>query len=248
MTDPDAETHRTIADACLGVDPIPESMPGLSLYRRLVRNNLVGVTSRMMPRTRARLNALASGAFDASFDQFLSTQGPRTHYLRDVPGEFLAWTAPRWANRADVPAYAADLAAHELGEFQVGALPAPPVRAPLGDLALDRPLVFAEAQRLARYRFAIHELPEDIDDRTVPAARAVCLLYYRDAAYDVASMEIEPLPARILEALVAGLPVAQAIATACREAGAELTNTVLADTARLLAELGEQGVLLGAAG
>jgi hypothetical protein len=247
MTDPDADTHRRIADACLGVDPIADSTPRLSLYRRLVRNNLVGVTSRMMPRTRARLNALASGAFDASFDEFLATRGPRTHYLRDVPGEFLAWATPRWASRADVPAYAADLAAHELGEFQVGALPAAPVRAPLGDLALDRPLVFAEAQRLARYCFAVHELPEDIDDLTAPTARAVCLLYYRDAAYDIARVEIDPLPARILEALVAGLPVAQAIATACREMGAEVTNGVLADTARLLAELGEHGVLLGAA-
>jgi hypothetical protein len=241
----EAETQRRIADACLGAEPPP--LPRLSLYRRLVRNNLVGITSRMMPRTRARLNALASGAFDASFDDFLSTTGPRTHYLRDVPGEFLAWVGKRWEERDDIPGYALDLAAHELAEFQVGAFPAAPTP-PLGDLALDRPLVFAEALRLMRYRFAVHELADDVDDRTAPVARPVCLLIYRDAQYDIDEVELEPLPARILDALLAGLPLGQAIDDARKETGAELSRHVLADAARLLADLGERGVLLGAAG
>jgi hypothetical protein len=246
MTDDEAEAQRRIADACLGAEPPP--LPRLALYRRLVRNNLVGVTSRMMPRTRARLNALASGAFDASFDEFLSTRGPRTHYLRDVPGEFLAWATGRWAERADIPGYAPDLAAHELAEFQVGAFPAAPTRPPVGEVALDRPLVFAEAMRLMRYRFAVHELAEDVDDQTAPVARPVCLLLYRDLRYDIDAVELEPLSARILDALLAGLPLGQAIAAACKETGAALSDQVLADAARLLADLGERGVLLGAAG
>ena len=54
---------------------------------------------RMLPRTRARLNAACDGRFDADFGRFLDEVGPRTHYLRDVPAEFLAWARPRW--RAD---------------------------------------------------------------------------------------------------------------------------------------------------
>src|SRR4051812_2794211 len=65
------------------VAAILEAPSRLPLYRRLIRNNLEGVTFKMMPRTRARLNAVAgpntvagpngvaSGAFDASFDAFL---------------------------------------------------------------------------------------------------------------------------------------------------------------------------------
>ena len=79
-----------------------------------------------MKRTRARLDAAAEGAFDASFDAFLDQVGPRTHYLRDVPGEFLAWALPRWAARAALPAWIGDLARHELVEFQLAAAPEVP--------------------------------------------------------------------------------------------------------------------------
>jgi hypothetical protein len=246
MKDDEAERQRAIADACLG--PVAPALPRLSLYRRLVRNNLVGVTARMMPRTRARLNALAAGAFDATFDEFLATRAPRTHYLRDVPAEFLAWATPRWRDQANVPAYAADLAAHEVGEFQIGAVPAPGKRPPPGELALDRPLLFAEAIRLGRYDFAVHELPDDVDDLTEPEARAVWLLVSRDAGYDVESTELDPLSGRILEALLAGTPLGQAIATACNETGALLDDRVLGKAAELLADLGKRGLLLGAAG
>jgi len=261
MSDPEATVQLMIAEACFGrgsleafttdlrafladhgvsgedADAIVAAPPRLALYRRLIRNNLVGVASQMMPRTRARLNALASGAFDAAFDAFLATQGPRTHYLRDVPAEFLAWATPRWTASADIPAYATDLAMHELAEFQVAALPAAEARPPLGELALDRPLVLAEAQRLMRYRFAVHELPEDVGDRSEPEARPVSLLVYRDADDALGSMELSPIAARIFESLVAKLPLGQA-----------LTDALLADAATLLATLGEEGVLLGASG
>ena len=165
----DAKLHQMIANACLhsateaeftadlraylerhaldadDVEAILAAPPRLGLYRRLIRNNLVGVTSQMMPRARARLNAVASGAFDATFDAFLDAVAPRTHYLRDVPGEFLAWAIPRWKARADIPAYAADLAAHELVEFAIAAAPTPPVSPPLAEVTLDRRLVLEMA-------------------------------------------------------------------------------------------------------
>src|SRR5258706_7274054 len=108
----DARVHEMIARACLGlgaaaeiaedpraflekcglakedVDAICASPRRLGIYRRLVRNNLAGVVDKMMPRARARLNR-AARAFDATLEQFLDERGPRTHYLRDVPREFL---------------------------------------------------------------------------------------------------------------------------------------------------------------
>ena len=69
----------------------------LAVYRSLVRNGLAGVVVRMLPRTRARMNAACAGRFDADLAAFLEEVGPRTHYLRDVPGELFAWAQPRWA-------------------------------------------------------------------------------------------------------------------------------------------------------
>jgi hypothetical protein len=228
------------------VEAICSAPARLLLYRTLVRNNLVGVTSKMMPRTRARLNALSDGAFEASFDEFLAEAGPRTHYLRDVPGEFLVWVTPRWMARGDIPRYIGDLATHEVVEFQVAALPVPEAPPPLGELALDRPLVFAEARRLMRYRFAVHELPEDPDDRSEPQARPVSLLVYRDAHHAIGSEELTPVRAALLDALFEGDPLGRAVAKACASAGLPVTDAFLVDAARLLATLAERGILLGA--
>jgi hypothetical protein len=228
------------------VDAICAAPPRLSLYRRLVRNNLVGVTRRMMPRTRARLNDLGGGAFDATFDAFLEARAPRTHYLRDVPSEFLAWAAPVWRARPELPSYAADLAAHEVVEFEVCAAPVAREPPALAEMALDRALVFAEAKQLMRYAHAVHELPGGEDDRAAPAARDVTLLVYRDEHHTARFLELSPLAGSILERLFSGEPLGAAIATACAARDEPMNDAVLEGAARVLADLGERGVLLGA--
>jgi hypothetical protein len=219
------------------------SPPRLALYRRLVRNNLTGVTEKMLARTRARMNEGAAGAFDASFAAFLDEAGPRTHFLRDVPSEFLAWALPRWE---DLPPWLSDLARHELVEFQVAAAETPSEAPPVTEVALERPLVFAEPLRLMRYAFAVHELPADTADRTEPAARATALLVYREREHAVRFLELTPLAAELTERLLAGAPLGEAIRDAGAALGAPVTDAVLADVARLLADYGQRGVLLGA--
>jgi hypothetical protein len=268
--DPDARDARLqaiIAEACLGatsatelrgnlaafldrhgIDPadraaILAAPPRLGLYRRLVRNNLEGVTRTMLPRTRARLNDL-TGRFDADFAAFLATEAPRTHHLRDVPGEFLDWVRPRWEADAAVPAYLGDLARHELVAFRIGAAPAH-AAPPVGEVVLDRPLRFAAVRHLGRYEHAVHLLPEDEADRTVPEARPVALLAYRDAEHAVRFLDLSPLAAAILERLFAGETLSAALGPACAAHGYTLDDAILADIARLLADLGARGLLLG---
>jgi hypothetical protein len=219
----------------------------LGLYRRLVRANLLTCTGRMMPRTRARLNDLAEGAFDASFDAFLAERAPTTHYLRDVPAEFLEWVAPRWTALPLIPSYARDLARHELVHFQIAS--APPLATPpvLTELAIDRPVVFAPARRQVRYTHAVHALPEDTDDRTAPEKRDVFLLIYRDSENLARMLELSPLAARIAERLLGGEALGEALSKACAEEKTSVTPDVLASSARMLADWGERGILLGAA-
>jgi hypothetical protein len=202
----------------------------------------------MMPRTRARVNDAGRGAFDAAFDAFLEDEAPRTHYLRDVPAEFLAWVAPRWACDPAVPPFAADLAAYELVYFQIAAAPLlRPLDTP-ADLALDRGVVFCAARRLVRYGHAVQTLPDDEADRTVPAAGEVALLVYRDDQNAVRVLELSPLAAALAERLLDGAPLGSAIAAACRDQAAGPSEVVLASTARMLADWGARGLLLGAAG
>jgi hypothetical protein len=265
----EARVHAMMAEACLGttsdaeftrdlaafleargldapdVAAITSAPPRLALYRRLIRNNLTGVTERMLARTRARLNALG-GLFDATFADFLADRGPRTHYLRDVPREFLEWVTPRWSASSFAPAWALDLARHELIEYEVGAARAREETPALADVALERALVLTEPLRVMRSAFAVHELSADLDDRIEPRPRATALLVHRDEEHAVRFLELTPLAAAIVERLLDSATLADAVKGACTDVGTVTSDVVIADVAKLLADLGERGILLGA--
>jgi hypothetical protein len=256
-----------LADACLAVDEgalddlrgfleargvaeddivaILEAPPRLAVYRSLVRNGLARVIARMLPRTRARMNAACAGRFDTDVARFLEDAAPRTHYLRDVPRELFAWAEPRWRSSAEVPAYLPDLAAHELAAFAVAAAEDPGEgAASVGEVALDRPVVLAGSARLATYAWAVHALDDDVDATGLPARRDVNLLGYRDAEHVVRWLALTPLAGAIVGRLLAGETLGAAIAGACA-AFATAPADVGADVAKLLADLGERGVLRG---
>lgn len=259
--------QSAIADACLGatadedlardfggflaahgvapddIATIVAAPPRLAVYRSLVRNGLSSVVLRMLPRTRARMNAACAGAFDIDFGRFVDEVGPRTHYLRDVPAEFFAWAEPRWRADPRVPAYLPDLAAHELTHFAVAASECARAMGHASEVALDRPLAFIESARIARYEWAVHEVSADAGSTDEPARRDVRLLVYRDAVHAVHWLDLTPLAAAILERLLAREPLGVAVQNACAEHRAS-PAPVLDQVARLMADLGVRGVLV----
>ncbi len=269
MSDEERALARALAEACMGqtagdaisgdlrgfleghgvatedVEAVLRAPHRLGVYRSLVRNGLSSVVLRMLPRTRARMNAACEDRFDNDFARFVEEVGPRTHYLRDVPSEFFVWAKPRWLEDAEIPQYLVDLAEHELAGFALAASDAPSKTGILGEVALDRPLVFIASMRLLRYAWAVHELPDDEAARDAPARRNVFLLAYRDAVHRVRWLELTPLAASLVERLQAGELLGAAIAGACGEFGAPADPDAIAT---LLADLGGRGVLLGAGG
>jgi hypothetical protein len=261
--------ERAIADACLGertgeamardlrgfleahgvasedVEAILAEPPRLAVYRTLVQNGLGAVVVRMLPRTRARMNAACGGRFDADMARFLAEVGPRTHYLRDVPRELVEWAEPRWRSDPSVPAYLADLAAHELACFTVAAAERRDDAGSRADVTLDRPMAFDDSARLMRYAWAVHDLPADEEATDEPSRRDVRLLAYRDPGHVVRWLELTPLASSIVERLMSAEPLGPAVERACAEHGTA-PSSVATDVARLLADLGERGVLLGA--
>jgi hypothetical protein len=255
-----------LADACFGESPSFDELPGflerhaipsedaeailasprrLGLYRRLVRYNLIHVIGQMLERTRARLEARVPGGFEAAIGGFLAERGPRTCHLRDVPSEFLAWAAPAWRRDPRLPPWLADYAELELVDFTLAVAPRPLPPPPLEEVTAERALVFAEPRTLVHLGWAVHLVPVD-DVMAEPEERAVDLLAYRDAEHAARYLDLSPLAASILERLMGGSPLAAAMVDACAARGEALDNAVLAGAARLLADLGERGVLLGA--
>ena len=99
--------------------------------------------------------------------------------------------------------------------------------------------------RLLRSAWAVHELPADEKATDPPAARDVTLLGYRDSASEVRWLELTPLAGDVVSALASGDALGHAVEHACTSHGIA-PAAVLADIAKLLADLAERGVLLGA--
>ena len=220
------------------VDAMMRRPQRFSIYRRLVRNTLEGVVYRLLPRTRAHMGE----KLERTLERFLHERGPQTHYLRDVPAELLAWAEPQW--RGDVAGWLVELARHELVSFQVST--APKLAEPrAADVAIDKPLLLSSLARIERYGHAVHELGEE--PGATPAARDVALLYYRDEDFELRTLELEPLAAALLDKAPSAV-LRDAIAAACEATGQPMNDDTLVAVARLLADLGERGVLLGSPG
>jgi hypothetical protein len=269
MSGDDAALQRALADACLldGVtDRLANELPAfllergvdrddvaaiaaqprrIAVYRSLVRNGLSSVVARVLPRTRARMNRTADGRFDRDFAAFVDRPGPRTHYLRDVPGEFVAWAEPRWHADADLPAYLSDLAMHELSAFAVGAAADATGTAPIGQVSLERALAFHASTTIVSYVWRVHDLSDALDADDAPAAGDVTLLGYRDSDHRVRWLELTPMAAAIVSRLRSGATLGDAITSAC---GAMSATPDTGAIAALLGDLSERGVIVGAVG
>ncbi len=238
-----AALQLELASAALGQE-LPASLEGtrLAFYRRLVHGALDECMGSILPRTAARLGE----RFWREVRLFYAERGPRTHYLRDVPTEFLAWWADRpWPE--DLPAYALDLARHEATSIEVGAALDGGGRPAVAALELGRPVVFQEATALRRYRHAVHRLPEDPEDRSEPEAVPVALLAYRDAEHELRYLELSPVAAAILGRLLGGVTLQEAIVGGAGEGGVPVDDALLQGVAVLLGDLAERGALLGGA-
>jgi len=212
------------------------------VYRTLVRNTLKNAVALAIPRTLARLGA----RFDESFDRFLAERGPRTHYLRDVTTELLDFVAPLWAADPRFPPWSLELARHEALEIVIASTADPPVPRELGELDVERGLAFIAAARVVRYEYAVHRLSADEGDRSAPAREPTALFVYRDPAADVRYLELSPLAALIISRLLTGETLGGALAGAAAAEGASLTENVISGAAKLLSDLAERGVVLGA--
>jgi hypothetical protein len=161
-----------------------------------------------------------------------------------VPAELVGWAAPRWRDDPRVPPYVLDLAVHELAVHDVSTCDASRRGAPVHEVALDRTLVWTESARLLAYDWAVHDLSTDVADLGAPARGPVRLLAYRDAEHAVRFLELTPLAFALMSRLRAGAVLGSAVEESCREL-ATSPGDVANDVARLLADLGERGVVLG---
>lgn len=239
-----AEHVMQAADVDAGdAKAILENAPRFWLYRELVHNNVRGVVRQLMPRATALMEVHAPGLVESLVAGFLRGPGMRSHYMRDVPYELLAWGKDRIANDARLPSHTATLAAWELFWFRVRVAERTQRPAELADVAPHRPLVLESPALIEEFDCNIHEWE---DHEPVPERAPVTLLGHRDPSNEPQLLVLTPLAAEIVRELQRGAPLAHAIPNACKTVGVQLSQAVLQDSAKLLADLGAAGIILGA--
>lgn len=212
------------------------------LYRKLVRHNPQSIVEALLERTRRRFRFHAPDAFDGALGRFLHEVGPRTAHLRDVPREFLDWARGAWTGV--VPSWLIDHAEVELADFTVGTALRTAPAADLLEVDVSRGLVFASEARLLELGAAVHQMPDDATAE--PEQRPVWLLVYRDDLHATRFFELSPMAGTMVRHLFSNASLLVALQAAAHACGHALDAGVLEGTTRLLAELGERGVLLGA--
>lgn len=213
----------------------------LLVYRSLVQGTLESALEASIPRTLSRLGPL----FQEFFQRFLVEQGPRSHYIRDTTTEFLDFCEPIWTADSRVPAYLVEYARYEALHIEVASTPPRPPRAQPMPLDLDAGLAFTETARLVVYQFAVHELPEDLEDQTEPERRDTRLFVYRSPEHFVRYLAVSPVAAAILARLMQGASLRESLAEAAAEHRAELDDALLSGAARLLSDLSDRQAVLG---
>ncbi|MBK6513476.1 MAG: putative DNA-binding domain-containing protein [Polyangiaceae bacterium] len=209
-------------------------------YRHLLRNNLREAIDNQLSRTRALLGE----RLDADIDAYFSSGLPTSRYLRDVAFELVDFATPRWRSAQDVPPFAAELALFELRSFEssVAVRPAASAARAVPKLELAAPVVLDESVKVTRYAYPVHELADGARELE---ARPTALLVYRDRDFELRFLELSPLAASIVERLLAGAALGEAITASCAAASTPISPELLGEIAQLLSDYAERGIVLG---
>jgi uncharacterized protein (UPF0276 family) len=215
---------------------LPSAQRRWWVYRKLVRNAITSTVADFLPKTQHNVGAKWAQTLDDWLDEF----GPRSKYLRDIPGEFVECTK---AIRDSALAY--DLARYELFFYAVGAKEEATDAGPAEAIDLEAKLPLHPTATLLALDHAVHEW--SLEASEAPPRRATQLLLYRDSDHEVRTLEISPAVAILAAYLQAGATLRDALMQAAQSEG-ETANGVIFDPflermSGVLADFGERGLL-----
>jgi len=211
----------------------PDDVPlrRMRAYRELLTNNVESAISACFP---VLMGLVGESRWRALVDRFFGQHRCHSPIYRDIPAQFLKWletTAPADI-RQEFP-FMLELAHYEWMELALDIDPTDiPDNGidPRGDLLEGVPVLNPLARLLA-YRFPVHQIRTDFRP-TEPGASTTQLVMVRRRDHGIGFLEVNPLVARLVDALrenrdLAGAAVLETVqkefpsipATAFREGG-----------------------------
>jgi hypothetical protein len=241
--DPDA----TLAE--LGLDERERAgMLGIGAKRLLVYHEMVH--ARLFKTIRSFLEGAGERIGDrlsADVREWITEGGPKSRYLRDIPAEFLAWARPRWDADESLPPWLTEYCDHVVAVRTIRNDPHTIATPTDVKLDLERPVVCNATTRVYRYRWAVHRMPTPLPPDHEPASLdGQLVIGFRHPDDEQPHFfEIKPRSAHLLERLLAGRTLRDALFEACAAMGETLDDEILSVTAVTIADLIDRRVLLG---
>ncbi|MBW2685074.1 MAG: putative DNA-binding domain-containing protein [Deltaproteobacteria bacterium] len=237
-----ADHAKAIHRVCFGSEPSEVDLELLGsrerwlVYRDLVRNRLNHVIGVALARTK---NAIGEEVFQRAVDEWFSTGGPTTRYLRYVPSELAEFAIPIW-QRTEAP-WVADLAGYEITAWEIRY--GPPNPTPSHEFAFDRRPVLATAVKVLRLAYPVHNEPAP-GAGYEPDPTILCL--YRDKNHKAIPRKLNPLAADLLDAWRAGdQTVAESVQQVAAAHKTQIGPDFIEKLSTLIADFLNRGILLG---
>jgi hypothetical protein len=227
---------------CFGSEPSEADLELLGsrerwlVYRDLVRNRLNNVIGAALGRTKG---AIGQEAFDRAVEEWFSTGGPKTRYLRYIPSELAEFAIPIW-QRTEAP-WVSDLAGYEITAWEVRH--APPDPTPSAEFAFDRKPVLATAVKVLRLAYPVQN-PSSPETGYERGPTIVCL--YRDKNHRATPRKLNALAADLLEAWqCADRTVAESVQQVAAAHDTQIGPAFIEKLSTLIADLIERRIVLG---
>jgi uncharacterized protein len=245
--------QEALRDALLSRDPPEASFVALGanperwkVYRRMVRSRFAENIEHGFERLRG---AVGEDRFREMIWQFLAESPPRSHYLRDVPGEFLRFfeqNYDRLARAFGLPVHALDLARYEWAELETSYSDEEVAAETIGPLAMDRVPALSPAHRLIDVAYPVHRTEEGAHAHAIHAAPFSLCLYRDPKTHEVAVLELTPVTAIMLSSMESRTStLTDIVRNAADAVGATLDVAFVDALSTVLADFVERGLLLG---
>lgn len=240
-----AEHAKAMHRVCFGAEPSEADLALLGsrerwlVYRDLVRSRLIHVIGAALERTN---KAIGSEAFGRAVDEWLSTGGPRTRYIRHVPTELADFAIPIWQG-VEAP-WVADLARYEITAWKVRH--APPNPTPETEFAFDRRPALGTAVQILRLAYPVHQTPTP---ESGYESEPVALCLYRGSSHKAIPRKLNPVAADLLEAWLRGdQTVAESVQRVASAHDTVIGPAFVEKLSGMIADFIERGIILGAKG
>lgn len=206
----------------------------MAVYRHAIFNNFFNIVSACFPVCQ---QALGARAWKKLIRRYIAGYAAQTPVFREVPETFIAFLN----TLEDVPAYIKALAHYEWVELAVSHQPAADSQLSAQLNMLDEYPQFAPHQLLA-YDYPVHQ----ISRRHIPThITPTYLLVYRDSAFEVRFIALNPVTFQLLTILEAQVSTGRQAITALADALGQDPQQLIAFGEEILLDLYHQQAFVG---